>query len=43
MDEQTYDSIAGRLRQLGFDPERLKRCPQVDATAGEREAIDRAS
>jgi len=43
MDEQTYISIAGRLRQLGFDPARLKRCPQVDATAGEREAIDRAS
>ena len=43
MDEQTYNSIAGRLQQLGFDPARLERCPQVDATAGEHEAIDRAS
>ena len=43
MNEQTYSSIAGRLRQLGFDPARLKRCPQVDGTLCEHEAIDRAS
>ena len=43
MDEQTYSSIAGRLRQLGFDPARLKRCPQVDGTLREHEAIDRSS
>ncbi len=43
MDELTYSSIAGRLRQLGFDPARLKRCPQVDATVSEHQAIDRVS
>ena len=43
MDEMTYVSLGRRLRQLGYDPARLERSRQVDATAGEHEAIDRAS
>lgn len=43
MDEVTYVSLGRRLRQLGYDPARLIRSRQVDATAGEQEAIDRAS